>query len=219
MNWYKCLIILCTFCLLQMAGSAYAQNLTDEQVLQIESRAKQAVEEFQTYLSNLSNTELRKDIREKNLEALLDLFIAKGDSYGYYDENSFQHVKSSGVKVQIFDGVHFKSSMKLKNFLHRIYNPRTGMSTLPFSSISLEDVNVIRLEEIQKVDSHYECIAIYLQKFVGFRDGHPVYSDRTLKRIKLYLEAAPAITLPSNGKNWTIKLGDIYIKKNSNEKI
>lgn len=58
----------------------------------------------------------------------------------------------------------------------------------------------------------------HAQNFTGFRDGHSVYSDRTLRRIKLYLEVVPTITLPSNERIWTIKLGDIYIKKNSNEK-
>lgn len=80
--------------------------------------------------------------------------------------------------------------MRLSSFLNRIYNPQTGISTLPFSKISLEAADIIRMENIIRVGNHYECVAIYTQKFVGFRDGRIVYSDRTLRRIKLYFETA-----------------------------
>ena len=208
-------LIMCTFCI--YAGSAHAQQITEEQQIKFERRVKQTIEEFHVYLSNITNNQLRKDIREECMENLLNLFLGRGEPFDYYEGETNKRIHCSGVKISILGTNHPTSRTQLlKRYLYKLYNPQTGATASSYSQISIDAVDIIKIENIQKVDEHYECVACYTQKYVGFRDGRAVKTDIILKKIKCYLGVNPEITLPTGETIFPVKLGDIYAVTNKN---
>jgi len=191
-------------------GSINAQDeLTDAQKVHFQNRVKQKVEEFQNALSKIVNKELRHDIRKENVTNLLKLFMGEGDPYDYYDEDADKRVHSTGVKMQTSSVYKTNNkSQKLKRYIYKLYNPETGSSSLHYTKIVIESVSAVRVDNIEKVGDHYECVAYFCQKFIGYRDGRVYYSDKTSKKIRCYINH---IDLPTGKRIFDAKLGDIYV--------
>lgn len=191
-------------------GSINAQDeLTDAQKVHFQNRVKQKVEEFQNALSKIVNKELRHDIRKENVTNLLKLFMGEGDPYDYYDEDADKRVHSTGVKMQTSSVYKtYNKSQKLKRYIYKLYNPETGSSSLHYTKIVIESVSAVRVDNIEKVGDHYECVAYFCQKFIGYRDGRVYYSDKTSKKIRCYINH---IDLPTGKRIFDAKLGDIYV--------
>ena len=207
MNLFKYVLILCTFCF--MAESTRAQDISDEEKSYFEIRVKQKVEEFQNALSNIVNVDLRDDIRKENVTNLLKLFMGEGEPYDYYDEEADTRVHSTGVKMQTSSIYKTNNqSQKLKRYIYKLYNPETGKSSLPYTKIEIESASAVRVDNIEKVGDHYECVAYFSQKFIGYRDGKVWYSDKTSKKIRCYINH---IDLPTGKRIFDAKLGDIYV--------
>lgn len=208
MKFFKYVLVLCTSCFI--TGSAHAQDLNGEEKSYFEIRVKQTVEEFQHALSNIANNDLRHDIRKESVNSLLKLFIGEGEPYDYYDEELDRRVHSLGVNMRI-QTTNLSKSQRLKRYIYKLYNPETRKSSMPFSRIALESADIIRIDNIQKVGDHYECIAYYTQKFIGLMDGGVVFSDRTIKKIRCYMKYDTSVTLPPDKKIFQVLLGDIYV--------
>ena len=89
-----------------------------------------------------------------------------------------------------------------------MYNPETGKSKLAYTKIVIESASAVRVDNIEKVGDHYECVAYFTQKFIGYRDGKVWYSDETSKKIRCYINH---IDLPTGKRIFDAKLGDIYV--------
>lgn len=206
----KVKLLLSVLLLLIAVGNIQAQDeLTDAQKIEFQNRVKQKVEEFQNALSNIVNTELRHDIRKENVINLLKLFMGEGDPYDYYDEEADKRVHSTGVKMQTSSVYKTNNqSQKLKRYIYKLYNPETQKSSLPYTKIVIESASAVRVDNIEKVGDHYECVAYFCQKFIGYRDGKVWYSDKTSKKIRCYINH---IDLPTGKRIFDAKLGDIYV--------
>lgn len=202
-------IVFCIF-----TGNINAQNtLTEEQKVQFQERVRQKVEEFQNSLSKLANNELRHDIRKENVVNLLKLFIGEGEQYDYYDIELDRRVHNTGVKMQTSSTNRtYTKSQLLKKYIYKLYNPENGRSSMPYSHIEIESASAVRVDNIQRVGDHYECVAYFYQKFIGFsgtgESRRWAYSDITSKKIRCYINS---IELPSGNIIWDAKLGDIYV--------
>lgn len=203
-------LFLSAFLLLVAGGHIQAQDeLTEAQKIEFQNRVKQKVEEFQNALSNIVNNELRHDIRKENVINLLKLFMGEGEPYDYYDEEADKRVHSTGVKMQTSSVYKTNNqSQKLKRYIYKLYNPETGKSNLVYTKIKIESASAVRVDNIEKVGDHYECVAYFSQKFIGYRDGKVSYSDKTGKKIKCYINH---IDLPTGKRIFDAKLGDIYV--------
>lgn len=188
----------------------HAQDeLTDAQKKMFQERVKQKVDEFQHSLSNIVDNSLRHDIRKENVINLFNLFIGEGNPYDYYDEELDQRVHSTGVKMQTSSIYNTNSqSQKLKNYIYKLYNPETGVSKTNYTKIVIESASAVRVDNIEKVGDHYECVAYFSQKFIGYKDGRVWYSDVTGKKIRCYISH---IDLPNGKRIFDAKLGDIYV--------
>ena len=195
-----------------MAESTRAQDISDEEKSYFEIRVKQKVEEFQNALSNIVNVELRDDIRKENVTNLLKLFMGEGEPYDYYDEEADTRVHSTGVKMHTLCIYKTNNQLQqLKRYIYKLYNPETGKSSLPYSKISLEAADALRIENIQNVGNHYECIAYYTQRFIGYRDGKVALTEKSMKKIKCYMQGDSSVQLPSGKRIYPVLLGDIYV--------
>lgn len=67
-------------------------------------------------------------------------------------------------------------------------------------------VTAFAQSDLQKIDDNkYVCTAYFEQVFVGYREGHPVYKDRTRKKVKVYILAEETI----DGQEFIVLLGDV----------
>lgn len=190
--------------------SLHAQEeLTDNQKKMFQERVKQKVEEFQHALSNIVDNSLRHDIRKENVTNLFNLFIGEGNPYDYYDVELDERVYSTGVKMQTSSIYKTNNqSQKLKRYIYKLYNPETGKSEMSYTKIVIESASAVRVDNIEKVGDHYECVAYFSQKFIGYKDGKVWYSDLTGKKIRCYIMH---IDLPTGKRIFDAKLGDIYV--------
>ena len=185
------------------------EELTEAQKVEFQNRVKQKVDEFQSSLSNIVNNQLKHEIRKEEVTKLLKLFMGEGGPYDYYDEEADARIHSTGVKMQTSSVYKTNSqSQKLKNYIYKLYNPDTRKSILPYTKIVIESVSAVRVDNIEKVGDHYECVAYFSQKFIGYRDGKVWYSDTTSKKIRCYISH---IDLPTGKRIFDAKLGDIYV--------
>lgn len=207
MNKIKIVFIL--FLTLVSLNITAQEELTEAQKVEFQNRVKQKVGEFQSSLSNIVNNQLEHEIRKEEVTKLLKLFMGEGGPYDYYDEEADTRIHSTGVKMQTSSVYKTNSqSQKLKNYIYKLYNPDTKMSTLPYTKIVIESVSAVRVDNIEKVGDHYECVAYFSQKFIGYRDGKVWYSDTTSKKIRCYISH---IDLPTGKRIFDAKLGDIYV--------
>lgn len=201
------LFVWCAFC--TFAQAQEEAELTEAQKKEFQLRVKQKVEEFQNGLSKMVNTELSHKARVEHQVNTLKKFIGEGDAYSHFDAELDRRVNSKGVKMQTssVNGEVTKSQL-LKKYIRRLYNPETGKSDLPYTKIQIDSASAVRVDNIVKVGDHYECVAYFSQKFIGYRDGKVWYSDKTGKKIRCYITK---IDLPTGEPLFEAKLGDIYV--------
>ena len=186
---------MCISCL--CSGNAHAQYISEEEKEFFEQRIKQTIELSQEYISNIANSSLRSEIRKENLNNFLSLFVANGGAYDYHDEVKGDTAHCPGTKIIVSGLKRSAKTYLLKNYLNKMCN-----SASPDSNISIEAADVIRIDSVTRIGSHYECTAYYTKQFVGFRDGRQTYKDSSIRKIKLFLD---------DTSNLQPKLGDIYV--------
>lgn len=193
-------------------GMAQAQTLTEEQKKIFQDRVKQKVEDFQYEMTQIVNVKLSDRNRAEGVRNLLNLFIGRGDPYQYNDYDYQGNVikrHSSGVTMEVSSVNRRKTTTKkLKEYIYEFFNPVTFRSKKYYSQMRVEYSDALRVDNIERVGDHYECVAYFVQRFYGYRDGRVVYSDQTGKKIRCYINH---IELPTGGEIWDAKLGDIYV--------
>lgn len=208
---YLFLLVFCGF-----VGHMNGQEITDAVKRVIKERVEQKVGEFTNSLSMMVTDSLSHRVRKEHQVLLLHLFIGKGDPYKYdeYYIDDFdkvekkREIRSSGVKMYT-SSLYRKGYKedKLKRYILKLYDPETGRSKMNYYKIKMEFADHIKIGNIEEVGDHYECAAIFIQRFYGFRDGG-VYIDETVKKIRCYIKYTE--TIPGKGY-WDIKLGDIHV--------
>lgn len=191
--------------------SLFAQQLTEAQKRTLERRVRDKVDEFQFYMAQLGDKESTNTTVKNNAYRLaLKLFIGEGDDYSIVQWNSFGEMYEefkSAVCMQISSKYRSSPhSRYIKDYLNNLRNNRT------YSQIEITAADAVRVDNIYREGNHYVCMAYFCQKYIGYRDGRPVYSDITTKRVKVYIQA---IEIPkSDGTTetiWNALLGDIYV--------
>ena len=191
--------------------SSFAQQLTEAQKRTLERRVRDKVDEFQFYMAQLGNKESTNATVKNNAYRLaLKLFIGEGEDYSIVQRNSlgeeYEELKPA-VRMQTSSKYRStKSRTRMKVYLNNMRNNRT------YSQIEITAADAVRVDNIYREGDHYVCMAYFCQKYIGYRDGRPVYSDITTKRVKVYIQA---IEIPkSDGTTetiWNALLGDIYV--------
>lgn len=198
------------FCFIVVGVQAQeTEELTEAQKKEFQIRVKQKVEEFQNGISKMVNKELSHEARVEHQVNVLKKFIGEGEAYSYYDSELDRRVDSKGVKMQTSSvNQEITKSQLLKKYIYKLYNPKTRRTDLPYTEIQIDSASAVRVDNIVKVGDHYECVAYFAQKFIGYRDGKVWYSDKTAKKIRCYITR---IDLPTGEALFEAKLGDIYV--------
>lgn len=182
--------------------------LTEDIVITFEIRAKQKVDDFLSYLSQIGNKEVsesRKDVAVKNA---LNLFIGKGRKFNYEDEwgNKKEHAP---VMIQVTNKYGRKYPPKpIKTYLD-------NLRLLRYKDATVERANVFRIGDITQInDSCYRAVAYYTEKFSGKTEEGHSYLNFVQRKLFVFLEKSdlPASIPTLDGEinqAWIVKLGDI----------
>lgn len=189
-----------------MSFSAFAQT-TDDDMLR--RRAAEKCAQFNNYVS-LIGRKIDKKGRSVPLQtrmyyrdAALKLFIANGNEYTEYVGTEERNI--AGVMMQT-TSVN-RPNQKPKSTLMKTY--LYNLANLKYTNvvISSTDVANIKVSSLRKIDENtYVCTCYFTQTFIGYRDGIPVYKDRTSKYVKCYVY--PEST--EDGMEYIIRLGDVF---------
>jgi len=185
---------LCTL-LLFIGAMAYAQNDAGISEL-MKQRAQQKVAQMNDNISFMADKSKSLDTRNYYKRRALNLFIEKGEPY------EEEGICNTGVKMETTSIYRKKPSRRLmKDYF-------TGLVNLRYSKVDIQSTKVheIEVSDLQKIDDNkYVCTAYFEQIFVGYRDGRPVYKDRTRKKVKIYILAEETI----DGQEFIVLLGDV----------
>lgn len=196
--------------MLALVGSAnvFSQDLTEDQKRALERRVKDKVDEFQFYMGQLADKKsTSSEVKSNAYRLSLKLFIGEGENYSIYDPDLGRDVQKSAVRMEVSSKYRStKSRTLMKRYLDNLRNNKT------YTQIEITDADIVRVDNIYPVGDHYECMAYFCQKYIGYRDGKVAYSDITTKKVRVYIQA---IQIPkadgSTETIWNALLGDIYV--------
>ena len=186
--------ILCTLFLMN-GVTAFAQSDTGISEL-MKQRAQQKVAQMNDNISFMADKSKSLDTRNYYKRRALNLFIEKGEPY------EEEGIPNTGVKMETTSIYRKKPSRRLmKDYF-------TGLVNLRYSKVDIQSTKVheIEVSNLQIIDDNkYVCTAYFELVFVGYREGHPVYKDRTRKKVKVYILAEETI----DGQDFIVLLGDV----------
>ena len=161
----------------------------------IKVRAAEKVKQMCDYIEFMANPENNIDIRKRYKGKATKLFVANCEKY---EEDG---IIRNGVVMEISSTYRTKPRRRLmKDYFIGLMNMRYEKVVIQSS-----DIHDIQLSQLQKIDENtYVCTAVFVQVFVGIRDGQPVYSDRTKKSVKCYVYREETV----DGDEYIVKLGD-----------
>lgn len=187
---------------------AFSQQLTQAEKESLQIRVKNKVDEYQFYLKQLADKHSTSAAVKNNAYKLaLKLFIGECENYSIYDPDLGRNVTKPAVRMEISSKYRStKSRVLMKRYLNNLRNNQT------YDQIEITDADIVRVDNIYKVGDHYECMAYFCQKYVGYRDKRVIYSDITTKKVRVYIQA---IQIPKSDGSietiWNALLGDIYV--------
>lgn len=185
-----------------------AQQLTYSEKEALQRRVKDKVDEFQFYIGQLANKKsTNMEVKNNAYNLALKLFIGECEDYSIYDPELGRDVFKSAVRMETSSKYRSsKSRTLMKRYLNNLRNNQT------YTQIEITDADIVRVDNIYRVGDHYECMAYFCQKYIGYRDGRVAYSDITTKKVRVYINA---IQIPkadgSTETIWNALLGDIYV--------
>lgn len=205
-NVSKILIVLALAALGMTSVYGQQLSLTEKEALQ--RRVKDKVDEFQFYMGQLADKKSTSmEVKKNAYNLALKLFIGECEDYSIYDPELGRDVFKSAVRMETSSKYRStKSRTLMKRYLNNLRNNQT------YTQIEITDADIVRVDNIYRVGDHYECMAYFCQKYIGYRDGRIAYSDITTKKVRVYINA---IQIPkADGTTetiWNALLGDIYV--------
>lgn len=181
--------------LLFIGVSAFSQNAVGISELMMR-RAQQKVAQMNDNISFMADKSKDLKTRSYYRGKALNLFIGKGEPY------EEEGIHNAGVKMETTSIYRKKPTRRLmKDYF-------SGLVNLRYSKVDIQSTKVheIEVSDLQKIDDNkYVCTAYFEQIFVGYRDGKPIYKDRTRKKVKVYIIADETI----DGTEFIVLLGDV----------
>ncbi len=186
----------------------FPQQLTQAEKESLQARVKNKVDEYQFYLQQLADKRSTSaEVKDNAYSLALKLFVGECENYSIYDPDLGRNITKPAVRMEISSKYRpTKSRVRMKRYLENLRNNHT------YDQIEITDADVVRVDNIYKVGDHYECMAYFCQKYIGYRDRRIIYSDITTKKVRVYIQA---IQIPkADGRTetiWNALLGDIYV--------
>lgn len=184
--------IVLVFVFSAFASISFAQQDIEEMIhIRVPEKVAQLLDDIEI----IANPENSKDVRTRFKGKAVRLFIANCEPY---EEEGIQ---KKGVEMEITSIYRTKPRHRLmKDYF-------TGLMNLRYSKVEIKSSKIhdIQVSELRQIDENtFVCTAVFVQVFVGFKDGKPVYTDRTKKSVKCYVYREDTM----DGYEYIVKLGD-----------
>ena len=201
--------IILAFFLCSLTYIAQEQEMTESEKATLEQRIREQIDDFISYLPDIaakSNKPYQeKLLAQKYIKAALELFIGKGDSYPYIDQNGNSRTHEA-VKMQTTSRGIANRPKLMKRYL-------SGLINLPYQKVEVDKCSAVTINKhLYKIsEGRYAATAVYLQAFRAWRDGRLIINDKDAKQVTVYVDKK-VIDTPNGSKTyWEIQLGDIRI--------
>lgn len=182
-----CLVVLTFACHL-------AANAQDSIFHHLNERIAERISMLNDCISFMTDKSNDLETRQFYKKRALKLFVGQGYTY---EENG---IAKDGVRITITS----TNKSRPRSYLVRTYF--NGLINLAYPKVSINFHN-IDTSSWEKVNSNlYVCFYYFVQQFIGYRDGTPIYKDITRKKVKCYVEVQDT----EYGKEYVVLLGDIY---------
>ena len=201
-----------------LVTSIYAQSSTLEE--QIRMRAAEKVKQLCDYIEFMANPENPMDIRiefmanPENPMDIKDRYRSKAVKLFFANCEPYEEdgIRNEGVAMEVSSIYRSKPTRRLmKDYFMGLINMR--YSKVIIQSTDIHDMDVSQLHQVD--ENMYVCTVAFVQVFVGYRDGKPVYSDRTKKRVKCYVLKEETV----DGDEYIVKLGDTRVEETKKLKV
>lgn len=184
--------IVLVFVFSAFASISFAQQDIEEMIhIRVPEKVAQLLDDIEI----IANPENSKDVRTRFKGKAVRLFIANCEPY---EEEGIQ---KKGVEMEITSIYRTKPRRRLmKDYF-------TGLMNLRYSKVEIKSSKIhdIQVSELRQIDENtFVCTAVFVQVFVGFKDGKPMYTDRTKKSVKCYVYREDTM----DGYEYIVKLGD-----------
>lgn len=199
---FKTILLLALMAVPQLST---AEELSEEATIALQARAKNKVEDFTGYLSDIVNDKLSANLRLECVNSAKALFIGKCEPYSVRDDAG-RYIEHIPVRMQV-SSVNKKSKTfhYMKKYLMNQYNNIHGYAT-----VTIEATDAVRVDNIHKVgDGKYECMAYWGQRYISRGpDGRFRYGDFTKKGVRIHITA---VNVPGEEQTiFEVELGDVY---------
>ncbi|GAA4409225.1 hypothetical protein GCM10023187_32220 [Nibrella viscosa] len=174
------------------APAAPADTLSLDELKDFGEEAKTRIRTFVDYLGIIADK--NRPLTERN-EAI---------------RTALQMFKTDDVKVQVSNiNTGTVNVLPLRQYLEKI-------KSLTYDKVEITNFESVRLSKWeQNADGSYQATGIYFQEFKAWRNGIPVYNDKTTKKIDADLRVREDPFY--NEKNWMVLFGNITV--NATERV
>ncbi|MBR2199384.1 MAG: hypothetical protein IJ894_01345 [Bacteroidales bacterium] len=159
-------------------GQTFAQDyLSDDQKKFIGRRAAQKTGQMNNYISYMVDEGYSMKEREDYMQSAKDLFLGRAEEY--YEEGYWKI-----VNMQVTSLYNPTRTYPVKLYFESLVGliKRGVYDCAKINTTEIADMQVSTLRHVY--GNEYECTVAYVQTFCGYKDGRPLYCDRTKKNMK-----------------------------------
>lgn len=199
-------IICCVLSALTIKAQGRYNDLTQEQIEQLQERIVDKLEDFLDFLSMSADKRNQFDVRQKAYQSNLLLFIGECEKYEEFSNGLLKY--HDPVKMETSSLYRSKPRIQsMKNYLNNILNNHS------YANIEIEQNDAIYVSDVRKQsDGRYVAKAVFRQVFRGLNDnGLTKYSDITEKSVDIIIDHKLIPTSLGYEDFWDIKIGDMKV--------
>ena len=163
--------------------------LSDEDLKIFATNAIQKTKELTNYINTITDKTIKdNEIKLKSVDLAVDLFVS---------ENNVVEVSKKNREKVI--------SYKIREYLNKL-------RVLPYTKVKITYYDIQYISDFKKgTDGKYYGVITFFQKFEGFIEGKPVYSDVTQKNIEVVIDKVTTIYGSKKVERWNVLLGNITV--------
>lgn len=166
------------------------KNLLSEEDLNIfATNAIQKTKELTNYINTITDKTLKdNEIKLNAIDLAVNLFVS--------EDNLVEVSNKNRVDV---------SSYKIREYLNKL-------RVLPYTKVKITYYDIQYISEFKKgTDGKYYGVITFFQKFEGFIENRPVYSDVTQKNVEVIIDKVTTIYGSKKVERWNVLLGNITV--------
>lgn len=204
------LSLVCTIVFAQDYSHEVYNELDDATYKKISRRARQEVNLFTDYLSNIVIKSVKPNYRRDKMNDALKLFVGKGEVYYTYvldvNGNPIDTIKHDPVKMQV-TSLRDKAprNLILKEYLCKLVEQANKKNSISVTIKTTKWQNM-KASEIRKLEDGKYVLDVYFeQTYIRSTRERLIYADKTTKRVTCYID----IIETDLGTEFIVRLGDI----------